>query len=203
MLYLAGYLVSSSREKYCDPLFNLSNATSNHPALFNPSQTTIALTVNFQIRLANDSQNHHDSRIAAQLSLAPFIPTQKKPQQTDTYVAIALPHSLTPLTSFITSGLKVHSAATPTIALITNLAKNCGTSLNTMIVESSPNATTITGVSSALPARWLGYAAGRKVAFGLGVGLMGGAAMLRRSDGSSRNAVSEETIGACSASQER
>ena len=72
-----------------------------------------------------------------------------------------------------------------------------------MTVESSPNATTITGVSSALPARWLGYAAGGKAVVGLGVGLMGGEAMLRRSDGSSRKAVSEETIGACSASQER
>ena len=32
---------------------------------------------------------------------------------------------------------------------------------------------------------------------------MGGVTMLRRSDGSSRKAVSEETIGACSASQAR
>ena len=77
----------------------------------------------------------------------------KKASTRGTYVAIVLPHSLTPLTSLITSGLNVHSAATPTIALITNLAEICGTILNTMIVESSPNATTMMGVSSALPAR--------------------------------------------------
>ena len=72
-----------------------------------------------------------------------------------------------------------------------------------MIVESSPNATTIMGVSSALPARWSEFAVGGKVVVKLGVVLIGGVAMLRRSDGSSRKAVSEETIGACSASQAR
>ena len=72
-----------------------------------------------------------------------------------------------------------------------------------MIVESSPNATTMMGVSSALPARWSGLVAGGKTVGMLGVGWMGGVTMLRRSEGSSRNPVSEETIGACSASQAR
>ena len=77
-----------------------------------------------------------------------------------------------------------------------------------MIVESSPNATTMMGVSRALPARWLGVVGvvvvgGKPVVGRLGVGVMGGVAMLRRSEGSSRKVVSEETMGAWSASQAR
>lgn len=100
------------------------------------------------------------------------------------YVAIAVLHSLTPFTFTMTSGLSVHSAAMPTIALMTSLASICGTTLNTMTVARRPKATTMTGVSSALPAR--------RLMFGVGFS----AEMLRRSDWCWRKAVSCSTIGA-------
>ena len=69
-----------------------------------------------------------------------------------TYIPIPLPQSLTlpPPAMDMTSGRTVQMPATPTIAAITSLARSCGTSLNTMIVESRPNAITIVGVSRAL-----------------------------------------------------
>ena len=90
----------------------------------------------------------------------------------------------------MTSGLKVHRLATPTIALMTNLAMICGTSLNTMIVDSSPKATTMTGVSRAVPDRKSDLR-------------VEGEDTQSRSDSLFRKAVSDSTMGACLVIHER
>lgn len=106
-----------------------------------------------------------------------------------THVAIALPQSSTLPGLLITSGLNVHKLATPTIALMTNLATICGTNLNTMMVDSSPKTTTVTGVSRAVP--------DRKSSLGAEGDTQ------RRSESLLRKALSDSTTGVCLVIQER
>lgn len=107
-----------------------------------------------------------------------------------TYVAIAFPQSSTLPGLFITSGLHVHRLATPTIALMTSLASICGTSLNTMMVESNPNVTTMTGVSRAVPDRKSDLGAEWEDTE-------------RRSESWFKKALSHSTTGVCLVIQER
>lgn len=65
-----------------------------------------------------------------------------------TYIAIPLFHSLNPLPQLLsTPGAIVPNVATPKTPLITNRARIIGTTLNTIIVDTSVNATIKTGVS--------------------------------------------------------
>ncbi len=75
------------------------------------------------------------------------------------------------------------------MALMTSLAKIRGTSLKTMMVDRRPKATTITGVSSAVPDRKLD------------LGVEG--ETQRRSESLLRKALSDSTMGACLVIQER
>ena len=84
----------------------------------------------------------------------------------------------------------MHKLATPTIRLMTSLASICGTTLNTMMVESSPNATTITGVSRAVPDLKSDLEAE-------------GEDTERRSEPLFKKALSDSTMGACLVIQER
>ena len=83
----------------------------------------------------------------------------------------------------------MHKLATPTIALMTNLATICGTNLNTMMVDSSPKTTTVTGVSRAVP--------DRKSSLGAEGDTQ------RRSESWLRKALSDSTTGVCLVIQER
>lgn len=84
----------------------------------------------------------------------------------------------------------MHKHAIPTIALMTSLASICGTNVKTMIVDSRANATTMVGVSRAVPDR----------KFDLGADWED---TERRSESSFKNAVSDATIGAYLVIQER
>ena len=83
----------------------------------------------------------------------------------------------------------MHTLATPTMALMTSLAITWGTSLNTMMVDNIPKATTMTGVSKAVPDRESDRGAEGDTQ--------------RRSESLLRKALSDSTMGACSAIQER
>ena len=75
------------------------------------------------------------------------------------------------------------------MVLMTSLAKICGTSLNTIMVESSAKTTTITGVSRAVPDR----RSDRRVEVDTRT----------RSGSLFKKALSDSTMGACSAIQDR
>ena len=79
--------------------------------------------------------------------------------------------------------------AIPTRALMTSLARICGTILNTMTVDRSPKATTMTGVSRAVPERRSDLGPEEVTQ--------------RRSESLFKNALSDSTMGACSVIQER
>jgi len=90
----------------------------------------------------------------------------------------------------MTSGESVHKDAIPTMALMTNLPKICGTTLNTRIVESRAKATRTVGVSRAVPAREL-------------ILVPADGEMARRSESLRRKADSCSSIGVCSEIQDR
>lgn len=76
------------------------------------------------------------------------ISSKGKKTKKKTYIAIPLFHSLNPLPQLLsTPGAIVPRVATPKTALITNRARIIGTTLNTIIVDTSVNATIKTGVS--------------------------------------------------------
>lgn len=73
---------------------------------------------------------------------------EKKKKKKKTHIAIPLFHSLNPFPQLLsTPGAIVPRVATPKTALITKRARIIGTTLNTMIVDTSVNATIKTGVS--------------------------------------------------------
>lgn len=110
----------------------------------------------------NKRKHKHHSRISIPLPICHFVsiyislpsPNQslrnskKTRWEKKTYIAIPLFHSLNPLPQLLsTPGAIVPSVATPKTALITNRARIIGTTLNTIIVDTSVNATIKTGVS--------------------------------------------------------
>lgn len=81
-------------------------------------------------------------------SKPPLQKLEEKKDEKKTYIAIPLFHSLNPLPQLLsTPGAIVPNVATPKTALITNRARIIGTTLNTIIVDTSVNATIKTGVS--------------------------------------------------------
>ena len=133
----------------------------------------------------NNSKHRHHSRVPA---IALVLPPDICNTSGVTHVAIAFFQSKTLSGLFITSGLSVHKLATPTMALMTSLASIRGTSLKTMMVDRRPKATTITGVSSAVPDR-------------NDLGVEGDTQ--RRSESLLKKALSDSTMGACLVIQER